>query len=57
MDDGSIAAQKEGAKWFMSISKTRSRGLSRLIPSPIKEKLIRRKSTKPIIKLASSVNW
>jgi hypothetical protein len=37
IDEGSIATQKRGTQWFMSISKKRARELARLIPSQIKE--------------------
>jgi hypothetical protein len=37
IDEGSMATQKRGNQWFMSIKKKRARELARLIPSQIKE--------------------
>ena len=57
IDEGSMATQKRGNQWFMSISKKRARELARLIPSQIKEELIHGSSAIQINKLTKNVNW
>jgi hypothetical protein len=51
LDEGSIATQKIGAKWFMSISKKRTRELSRLFSTQIEDELLQSKSTIQINRL------
>jgi hypothetical protein len=57
IDEGSIATQKRGTQWFMSISKRRVRELGRLKPSQSKEELIKSRSIIQINKLVENVNW
>ncbi len=57
IDEGSIAVQKEGAQWFMSISSRRVRELGRLIPSQIRNELLKSKSSIQISKIAKHINW
>lgn len=57
IDIDSIATQKIGEQWFMSISKRRARDLSRLLPNQIRDELLRSRTTIQISKLTSNVNW
>jgi hypothetical protein len=66
IDEGSIATQKRRTQWFMkkrrtqwfmSISKKRARKQARLIPTQIKEELLKSNSTIQINSLTKNINW